>query len=232
MKNFKLNGVITYAPKSRDELIDYAIDSKSILVAVNAEKILHSTEQSRAIINRNFGYPDGIGAVWALKKKGFKNVVKIPGCELWLNIVERYYKTKTFYLIGGKQEIVENTVFKLKEQFSKINICNFRNGYINTEVEEKALIEDIVKHKPDVIFVAMGSPKQELLMERIQQNHKAVYQGLGGSFDVYTGIVKRAPNWWVNNNLEWAYRLINQPTRIIRQIHLLRFFVLLKLNKF
>lgn len=231
MKYSKLNGVITYAPKSRDELIDYAIDSKSILVAVNAEKILHSTKQSRAIINRNFGYPDGIGAVWALKKKGFKNVVKIPGCELWLNIVERYYKTKTFYLIGGKQEIVENTVFKLKEQFSKINICNYRNGYINTEVEEKELIQDIVKHKPDVIFVAMGSPKQELLMERIQQNHKAVYQGLGGSFDVYTGIVKRAPNWWVNNKLEWAYRLINQPTRIIRQIHLLRFFVLLKLNK-
>jgi exopolysaccharide biosynthesis WecB/TagA/CpsF family protein len=66
----------------------------------------------------------------------------------------------------------------------------------------------------------------------IQQNHKAVYQGLGGSFDVYIGEVKRGPNWWVNNNLEWAYRLINQPSRIIRQIHLLRFFVLLKLNKF
>ena len=232
MKYFKLNGVITYAPKSRDELIDYAIDNKSLLVAVNAEKILHATEQSRAIINRNFGYPDGIGAVLALKKKGLKNVVKIPGCELWLNIIERYYKTKTFYLIGGKQETVENTVFKLKEQFSEINICNFRNGYIKTEAEEKALIQDIVKHKPDIIFVAMGSPKQELLMERIQQNHKAVYQGLGGSFDVYTGEVKRAPNWWVNNNLEWAYRLINQPSRIIRQIHLLRFFVSLKLNKF
>jgi UDP-N-acetyl-D-mannosaminouronate:lipid I N-acetyl-D-mannosaminouronosyltransferase len=232
MKYSKLNGITTYAPKSRDELIDYAFDNKSLLVAVNAEKILHATEQSRSIINRNFGYPDGIGAVWALKKKGFKNVVKIPGCELWLNIVERYYKTKKFYLIGGKQEIINSTVFKLKKQFNEINICNFRDGYINTEVEEKALIQDILKHKPNIIFVAMGSPKQELLMERIQQNHKAVYQGLGGSFDVYTGKVKRAPNLWVKNNLEWAYRLINQPSRIIRQIHLLRFFILLKLNKF
>ena len=231
--NFEfLNEVKTFAPNSPEELITYAVANKKILIAINAEKILHATKQSRAIINRNLGYPDGIGAVWALKKKGFKNVVKIPGCELWLNIIERYYKSKTFYLIGGKQEIVEDTIFKLKEQFSEINICNFRNGYIKTAAEEKALIQDIVKHQPDIIFVAMGSPKQELLMERIQQNHKAVYQGLGGSFDVYTGEVKRAPNWWVNNNLEWAYRLIKQPSRIIRQIHLLRFFVLLKLNKF
>jgi len=232
MKYSKLNGVITYAPKSRDELIIHAIDNKSILVAVNAEKILHATEQSRAIINRNCGYPDGIGAVWALKKKGFKNVEKIPGCELWLNIVERYNKTKTFYLIGGKQETVENTVFKLRQQYSEIDICNFRNGYFKTEAEKKALIQDVIKHKPDIIFVAMGSPKQELLMELIQQSHKAVYQGLGGSFDVYTGKVKRAPNWWVNSNLEWAYRMIIQPSRIIRQIHLLRFFVALNLNKF
>jgi UDP-N-acetyl-D-mannosaminouronate:lipid I N-acetyl-D-mannosaminouronosyltransferase len=227
-----LNNVITYAPKSRDQLIDYAFEHHKILVAVNAEKILHATDQSRAIINRNLGYPDGIGAVWALRKKGYKEVVKIPGCELWLNIVEKYHKTKTFYLVGGKQEVIDQTVAKLKEDFKGINICNYRNGYIKNEVEEKALIEDIVKHQPDVVFVAMGSPKQELLMERIQQKHQAVYQGLGGSFDVYTGNVKRAPKWWVKNNLEWAYRLINQPSRIKRQIHLVRFLVNLILGKY
>lgn len=83
-----------------------------------------------------------------------------------------------------------------------------------------------------MVFVAMGSPKQELLMEEMHVQHKAVYQGLGGSFDVFTGNVKRAPRWWVNNNLEWAYRLVKQPSRIKRQIHLVRFFVLLKLNRF
>jgi len=77
----------------------------------------------------------------------------------------------------------------------------------------------------------MGSPKQELLMEEIQKQHSALYQGLGGSFDVYIGAVKRAPEWWVKNNLEWTYRLINQPTRIKRQIHLVRFFVQLQLGK-
>lgn len=232
MQSQALNKVITYAPKSREQLIDYAFEYHKILVAVNAEKILHATDQSRALINRNLGYPDGIGAVWALHKKGHKDVVKIPGCELWLDIVKKHHKTKSFYLIGGKQEVIEETIVKLKEDFKGITICNFRNGYIKTDEEEKALIEDIVKHQPDVVFVAMGSPKQELLMERIQLQHQAVYQGLGGSFDVYTGNVKRAPNWWVKNNLEWAYRLINQPARIKRQIHLVRFFINLHLNRY
>ena len=193
--------------------------NKSILVAVNAEKILKSTSQIREIINRNIGYPDGVGAVWALQKKGIKSTVKIPGCELWLKIIEKYFKTKTFYLVGSKQEVIEATVNQLKKDFEGIQIINYRNGYVRTEQEKKALINDITTLRPDVVFVAMGSPKQELLMEEIKQNHpSAVYQGLGGSFDVYTGYVKRAPKWWVRNNLEWAYRLLKQPTRIKRQI--------------
>ncbi|PNQ73278.1 glycosyltransferase [Hanstruepera neustonica] len=228
----QLNGIKTYAPNSRKELMDYAMLHKSIMIAVNAEKILHATDESRNLINRNLGYPDGIGAVWALKKKGHQSVVKIPGCELWLDIVQRFYKEKSFYLVGGKQEVIEETVEKLKEDFTGINICNFRNGYLKTEVEETDLIADILKHKPDIVFVAMGSPKQELLMEQMQKEHQAVYQGLGGSFDVYTGNVKRAPEWWVKNNLEWTYRLINQPSRIKRQIHLVKFFVNLHLNRY
>lgn len=232
MTSESLNGVTTYAPTSRTELMAYAMTHQKILVAVNAEKILHATEASRAIINRNLGYPDGVGAVWALHKKGHPEVVKIPGCELWLDIVKHYHKTKSFYLVGGKQDVIEDTIAKLHQDFKGINICNYRNGYIKTEAEEKALIEDIVKHQPDVVFVAMGSPKQELLMERMQQQHQAIYQGLGGSFDVYTGHVKRAPKWWVKNNLEWAYRLMKQPSRIKRQIHLLRFLANLLLGKY
>lgn len=232
MKVKSLNGVMTYTPTSRKELIEFAFDNHKIMIAVNAEKILHATDESRALINRNLGYPDGIGAVWALQKKGEKDVVKIPGCELWLDVVQNYYQTISFYLVGGKQEVIEATVTKLKSNFEGIDICNFRNGYIKTETEELALIDDIKKHKPDVVFVAMGSPKQELLMERIQKEHQAVYQGLGGSFDVYTGNVKRAPKWWVKHNMEWTYRLLSQPSRIKRQIHLVRFFVNLQLGKY
>lgn len=230
MENRLTNNVRCFAPASRKQLIDYAFEQRSILVAVNAEKILHATDESRSIINRNIGYPDGIGAVWALKKKGCSQVVKIPGCELWLDIIKDYHQTKSFYLLGGTDDVIQETVNRLRKEFSGITILNHRNGYLSDE-ERKNVLIDIAEKKPDVIFVAMGSPKQELLMEEMHRSHPAVYQGLGGSFDVYTGKVKRAPQWWVKNNLEWAYRLVKQPSRIKRQIHLVRFFILLQLNR-
>lgn len=231
MESRLVNGVKCYAPSSREELIDHALMEKAVLVAVNAEKILHATDESRSIINRNVGYPDGVGAVWALEKKGCKNATKIPGCELWLDILRSHHKDKTFYLVGGKEAIIRETVQKLKSEFHELKIVGFRNGYIKTNEEKAALIRDIIENKPDVVFVAMGSPKQELLMEEMQQVHPALYQGLGGSFDVFTGSVKRAPEWWIKNNLEWAYRLIKQPSRIKRQIHLVRYLFLLKFGK-
>jgi UDP-N-acetyl-D-mannosaminouronate:lipid I N-acetyl-D-mannosaminouronosyltransferase len=230
MESRLANNVRCFAPASRKELMDYAFEQRAILVAVNAEKILHATDESRGIINRNVGYPDGIGAVWALKKKGCAQVVKIPGCELWLDIVKEYHQTKSFYLVGGTDEVIQKTVDRLRKEFSGINILSHRNGYLSDN-ERKVVVSDITEKKPDIVFVAMGSPKQELLMEEMYRHHPAVYQGLGGSFDVYTEKVQRAPKWWVKNNLEWAYRLVKQPSRIKRQIHLVRFFILLQFNK-
>lgn len=225
-----LCGVKVYPFASFQDLLIHVSGKKGILVAINAEKILHATPQTRDIINRNIGYSDGAGAVMALKKKGYE-AVKLPGCELWLKIIESTYKQgNTFYLIGGKQEVIDNTVNKLKSEFEGIRIIGYRNGYIKTEEERKALIDDIADKKPDVVFVAMGSPKQELLMEEMAKRHQAIYQGLGGSFDVYTGRVKRAPKWWVDHNLEFAYRLIKEPSRIKRQIHLVRFLAMVKLG--
>lgn len=231
MKKASMNGVEIYPFSNEEELLSYIDKNKGILVAINAEKILHATDETRSIINPNVGYCDGSGAVMALKKKGFKNVCKIAGCELWLKIIAKFYKEKTFYLVGGKQQVIDETVTKLKQEFQGINIIGFRNGYIKTDEEKEALIADIVAKKPDVVFVAMGSPKQEYLMQEIQKRHNAIFQGLGGSFDVYTGNVKRAPKWWVDHNLEFAYRLIKEPKRIKRQIHLFKFAWWLIINK-
>jgi len=208
MDKVSLNGVEIFPFDSEQQLLHYVDTHKGILVAINAEKILHATEQTRAIINRNIGY---------------KDACKIPGCELWLKIITRFYKEKTFYLVGGKPQIVNETVEKLCSEYQDIRIVGYRNGYIKTDEEKRRLIDDIVEKKPDVVFVAMGSPKQELLMEEIQQRHRAIFQGLGGSFDVYTGHVQRAPKWWVEHNLEFAYRLIKEPKRIKRQIHLVKY---------
>ncbi len=226
------NGVKTYVPKTRKELMEYVFQYKSILIAVNGEKIYHATDATRSIINRNVGYPDGMGAVWALQKRGHSEVDRIPGCELWLDIIKAYQNEKTFYLVGGKDAIIEKTILNLKTDFPNISILGHRNGYLNNDDERQALIEEITKKKPDVVFVAMGSPKQELLMEEMHQKHPAVYQGLGGSFDVYTGNVQRAPKWWIDHKLEGIYRTMMEPRkRIMRDIRLIPYFIKLILNK-
>lgn len=231
MKSTIINGVKTYAPSSRSELVEYIEVHKGILVAVNAEKILHATDETRAIFNQNIGYPDGEGAVMALKKKGIEQAIKIPGCEFWLDLCKAFEGKKSFYLVGAKPEVIEQTVQKLRQEFPKLLLVGHRDGYLRTVEEKKDLLLDIQEKKPEVVFVAMGSPKQEYLMAEMMKVNPAIYQGLGGSFDVYTGNVKRAPAWWVNNKLEWAYRLIKEPTRIKRQWHLVRFLIRVKLNR-
>ncbi len=217
--------------KSRQQLLEHISIKDRMLIAINAEKILHSTVELERIVNNNIGYADGIGATIALSRKGNPKAIKIPGCELWLTVIEYFCETRTFYLVGSTDEVINNTVKKLKIDFPKINIVGYRNGYIKSTTDKEGLINDIKDKKPEIIFVAMGSPKQELLMEELQQKHAAIYQGLGGSFDVYTGRVKRAPAIWVKLKLEWFYRLLLEPSRIKRQIHLVRFIYLLLLNK-
>ena len=207
MNKVSINGVEVYPFTSDKELLAHIDAHKRILVAVNAEKILHATNLTREIINQNCGYCDGIGAVVALRKKGYQNVIKIAGCELWLKIIAMTWQQgKSYYLVGGTQAVIEQTVRQLKQDFPNIIIANYRNGYIKTQAEKELLLKDIEELRPDIIFVAMGSPKQELLMAEMAARHDAIYQGLGGSFDVYTGKVSRAPEWWRKHQLEGLYR--------------------------
>ena len=167
-KRISVNGIKIYPFESENDLFGFLDNEKHILVAVNSKKIKGANDEIRDIVNNNIGYVDGAGAQIALKHKGIKNAIKIPGCELWLKIVERYYKSKTFYLVGGKQEVIDSVVEKLKKEFVGINILAYRNGYLKQEGEREALINDIADKKPDVVFVAMCSPMQEYLMQDMQ----------------------------------------------------------------
>lgn len=231
MEKITVNGVDIYPFRNSKDLIDHVDKSKGILIAINAGKINKATTELREIINSNIGYADGLGAVAVLHKRGYNECPKIPGCELWLKIIERYKDSKSFYFIGATEDIINKTITKLKIEYPTLNISGFRNGYITSESEREALIEEIATNKPDVVFVAMGSPKQEILMRDMQKRHNAIYQGLGGSFKVYCGEDKRAPKWFVDHNLEGVYRgffLNNRPGHIKRFVSDLLFFV--KLN--
>lgn len=227
-----LRGVMAYPFADVDALIEYADSRKGILVAVNAEKIMNANETTLPILNNNIAYLDGSGAVLAARQKGAPDAVKIAGCELWLKIIEKYHGKKTFYIVGAKPEVHEQTVSKLKEDFPDINIVGHRDGYLKDDRDRQALIDDVADKKPDVVFVAMGSPKQEILMSDMLKVHKAIYQGLGGSFDVYTGNVARAPKWWIDHNIEFAYRLVRQPKRITRNAKFVKYAWWLLRHKF
>jgi bacterial polymer biosynthesis proteins, WecB/TagA/CpsF family len=202
--------------------MDFVEGQNQILVAVNAEKIKNADKELKAVINQNVGYPDGVGAVWALGQKGLKNVAKIPGVELWLEFVRKYHRSKKFYFIGAREEIIQATVDKLNLEFPGINLVGYRNGYIQAN-EMGDLIDNIREKKPDFVFVAMGSPAQERLMTKLSEIHSAIYIGLGGSFDIYSGKTKRAPDWMINMRMEWFYRLITEPKRLGRQLKLVGF---------
>ena len=232
MNKVILNGVTVATFKGVEDLLEFINNKKGILAAVNAEKIINRDPRIKEIINNSIGYIDGAGPVLAARRKGVYDACKIPGCELWLKIIDRFCHTRSFYLLGSTQSVVEETFRKLQKDFPGIVIAGFHDGYLATESQKKDVIKDIRCKKPDIIFVAMGSPRQELLMAELQEIHPALYMGLGGSFDIYTGKAKRAPKWWIEHNLEFAYRLMKEPKRISRQIHLLRFAWMLVANKF
>jgi len=210
MKPVMVNGINIYPFKSSGELIDYVSLHPSILVALNAGKLGRSSTEMKQLINRNIGYCDGRAATLALQKKGLVRPA-ITGCDLWLSIVERFHKTKSFYLIGGTQDIIDNVVNKLSLDFPGIRILGHRNGFFNSDDEKQALIKDVSTLHPDIVFVAMGSPAQEELMSKLQQFLPgAIFQGLGGSFDVYSGKVARSPLWIRKMKMEGVYRAISR----------------------
>jgi UDP-N-acetyl-D-mannosaminouronate:lipid I N-acetyl-D-mannosaminouronosyltransferase len=233
MKNSIVNHYKIHAFKDRDQFLDQIKDEHKILVAMNAEKILKDDERLRQVVNRNIGYPDGIGAVMALRQKGL-DAVKIPGAEFWLDIIGRFQNEKSFYLIGSTQEVIEHTVAKLRLEFPDVKIAGYRNGYLKPE-DIETLKNDLLQKKPDVVFVAQGSPRQEFLMDELVAVHLALYMGLGGSFDLYTGVVKSVPDWW-KKIFKWEglYRSINEIGNIDRwkrQLKVLKFIYFINTHK-
>ena len=210
-----------FAFESKKDFLSYLSGKTGILVALNAEKLNKADPELDRLINANIGYPDGIGAVWALRRKGLK-ATKIAGAEFWLDIIRHYSASRSFYLIGSAPEVIETTIKKLRSEFPEIQIKGYRDGYLK-EGDKELLIKDLIALKPDVVYVAMGSPKQEFLMGEFLEQHKALYMGLGGSFDVYSGLKKRAPKIFIILGLEWFYRLLKEPTRFSRQTNLLKF---------
>ena len=122
------------------------------------------------------------------------------------------------FLLGSKPGIAELAAQKMLEKHPKLHICGMNDGYFK---DEAPIIEKINAARPDVLFVCLGAPKQELFMkDHLDALHVKLMIGLGGSLDSFAGTVKRAPKWMIRCNLEWLYRLIKEPKRFGRMLRL------------
>jgi len=161
--------------------------------------------------------PDGVGVVLASKLLGTPVKEKVAGIEVMEDIIKKCEaEGKDIYLIGTKQEILEACIGNIQKKYPKLRIAGFHNGFFDLD-NCSDIIDDIKTSNPYAIFVAMGSPRQEkFIVKYINELPCSVYMGVGGSFDIFAGVLKRAPRWMIKLGLEWLYRVIKEPFRIKR----------------
>jgi len=191
-------------------------------MAVNPEKCFSVPKNSTLLEvfrRADVLFPDGIGIVWALKLLYNMRVERVPGVELMHRICAFAAKTGySVFIYGAKEEVNKAAVEVLKRTYDGINIIGRSNGYVAQE-NMPELVSRINKTKAQILFLALGSPKQEEWFAKYGDHlrHVKVCQGIGGTLDVVAGTVARAPQLWRRFHMEWLYRLLAEPQRISRQ---------------
>ncbi len=217
-----------------DSIIDYIKSSKKRLVisSVNPEIVLQCEKDSvltRVINNSDLKIADGIGIVFTLKLLYKKNVERITGIDLFEKILKSDLKSKRIFLYGSAPGVAMMAQDKLNEKYG-CNIVKAIDGY---EQDNEKIINEINNSLADLVFVGLGCPKQEKWIEENKDKlpNVSLLMGVGGSFDVLSGNIKRAPLFIQKIHLEWLYRLLKQPKRIIRQLSLITFVIKVLKNK-
>lgn len=209
--------------ETKTELIKYIqdIQHKVHIVSGNPE-VLYSGYNNLELSN-NFKsdeaiiIPDGIGTVLSAKLLGTPVKEKIAGIEVMEEIIKFCEdKSRSIYLLGAKQEILDQCIINLKNKYPKLNIVGSHNGYFNME-DCDSVLDDIKSKQPYCIFVAMGAPRQEIFITKYMHSLPCtIFMGVGGSFDIFSGNLKRAPKWMIKFGIEWLYRVAKEPWRLKR----------------
>ncbi len=202
------------------------------IVTANAEIIYQASknEKMKNVINAaQMVTADGSGVVWASRQLGQPLAQRVTGIDLVNSICEQSAKDKwKIYILGSAPGVADTAANNIRDKFPGCNIVGTHHGYFN-EQEEVQIIAELEQLQPDVLFVALGAPKQEYwIADHIQQLNIPVAMGIGGSMDVLSGNVKRAPKWMQKMSLEWLYRLLIQPTRFKRVLALPKFMLAVK----
>ena len=201
-------------------LIDTSIKEKRTLhhVVINAVKVANAQKDKElrdSIINCDIINADGQGIVWASHLMGTPLPERVAGIDLMEELVklaaERKYR---LFFLGAKEEIVKSVVNIYTDKYGKDIVAGYRNGYFSKE-EEPGIAEQISNSNADMLFVAMSSPKKEIFLNTYKDIIQTPFiMGVGGSFDVIAGFVKRAPKLMQKWGMEWFYRVLQEPRRM------------------
>ena len=186
------------------------------IVTLNAEMVVaaqQDAELDRIIRHAHLIIPDGAGVVWAVRLGG-QQIERLPGIELAAAALHRAsLGARKVTLIGGKNEVVSRLAEELPRKHPGLNVVNYHHGYFAPD-EAEDIVDRLAEGTPELVLVALGVPRQEYFIDRFAHAFpRAVLIGVGGSFDVWAGEIKRAPEFMRKAHMEWLYRLIKEPWR-------------------
>jgi len=192
------------------------------IVTLNAEMTMAARanpELGAAIAAADLVIPDGAGVVWALGRQGFR-VRRSPGIELARQLLE-YAACHGWRvaLVGASPAVMEQLCQRLQHEIPGLNLAIRLHGYQPPELWP-GLEQQLLEARPDLVLVALGVPRQETWIQRLHQGQPGLWMGVGGSFDVWSGIKQRAPQWMGRLQIEWLYRLLQEPSRWRRMLAL------------
>ncbi|MET3575415.1 WecB/TagA/CpsF family glycosyltransferase [Bhargavaea ullalensis] len=200
---------------------------KSFIVAINPEKLMKAKKNPELhnILNTaDFQIPDGVGVLIASRLQKGQIRDRITGVDMMEQLCRRASEEGSgVFLYGAKPGVAAQAAGNLQMTFPGLKVAGTLDGYVKDEEE---IIRTINESGADILFVALGSPTQENFIIRNKERLSvSVFQGVGGSFDVFSGNIKRAPAFYRKAGLEWLYRLLKEPARWKRQLELPKFLL-------
>jgi N-acetylglucosaminyldiphosphoundecaprenol N-acetyl-beta-D-mannosaminyltransferase len=191
-------------------------------VVVNVDKLVKASrdESLRRVINEcALVNADGMPVVWASRLLGMPLKERVAGIDLFEALMRRAAdKGWRVFLLGAREEVVLAVRDAYLRKYPQLQIAGWRNGYWSGEHEEAEVVEQIRASRADLLFVAISSPKKEVFLGLHQAAMRIPFaMGVGGTFDVAMGRIRRAPRWMQQSGLEWLFRFMQEPRRLFRR---------------
>jgi N-acetylglucosaminyldiphosphoundecaprenol N-acetyl-beta-D-mannosaminyltransferase len=188
------------------------------IVVVNAAKLVkmrRDKDLEQSVLAADAIGADGVPVVWASWLLGNPLPGRVNGTDLMYKLLEKAdEKGYRIFFFGARDEVLQQVLARVRTCYPGVEIAGSQHGYFRPE-DEPAIVRKIRASNADILFIGFGTPKKELWVGRyLQEMQVSVCHGVGGSFDVFAGIVQRAPLWMQKSGLEWLFRLCQEPTRL------------------